>query len=150
MVLYLGIVTTLFIEPFNLPHAIRLPENVIAPIIIPETMVVACILSPTFLLNSTNPIRAALAPPKPLNKETNSGIFVILTLTAIQPPIAEPVNRAKPMSMYIEIGIWRSCIKIVAAMAIAIPEAAIKFPFFAVAGCPNFFSPRIKAIVAIR
>ena len=64
------------------------PENEIEPIIIPATIVARLSVLPAFASYSIKPIRAAHAPPIPLNKETNSGILVISTRLAVsQPPI---------------------------------------------------------------
>ena len=75
-----------------------------APIIIPETIVKDWVALVTFLPYSTRPISAALAPPKPLNKETNSGIFVISTFMAINQPMMDPIRIAIPTRIYIRGG----------------------------------------------
>ena len=91
----------LFTEPFNFPQAIKLPEKVIAPITIADKIVatiVALVVLISEFPNSTIPIKAALAPPNPLNNDTNSGIFVISTLIAMNQPMIAPNKIAIPIS----------------------------------------------------
>ena len=86
----------MFKVPLSFAKAIILPEKETLPIINPETMV-----NMVFMLgaavascrweNSINEIKPAQAPPIPLNKETISGIFVILTFLAATAPITVPM-----------------------------------------------------------
>ena len=84
-------------------------------------------------------------PPKPLSSPTISGIEVILTLAAINPPASVPT--AAPIRMYFQVIGWPTT---VATMAIAMPSAPTKLPRTAVRGWAIHFRSKMKRTAASR
>ena len=136
-----------------------LPEKETLPIIKPATINESEPTCPTLCSYSVNPIKAAQAPPIPLNIDTSSGIFVICTFLAVNQPITVPIaippkinaifNPSREVST-IPSSVTLLYKNIVARMATTIPNAAIKFPLRADFGLPIIFKPKIKVTEPIK
>ena len=130
-----------------------LPENETLPITKPAIINDKAPVLPRLCSNSVNPIKAAQAPPIPLNIETNSGILVICTRLAVSQPINVPIskdaNRIPILSPSLVVCSVLYKNK-VAATAMAIPTAPSILPFRADFGLPIIFKPMIKVIEPIK
>ena len=142
--------------PWSFPNATRLPLNESEPMMQPmmveatavpdsrSARIAACRKSPV-------EINAAAPPPKPLRSATIWGICVICTQRAPAVPSAAPITIPATMSPWLwnpPPGIHRT--PRVAAVATAMPIAAIRLPRRARAGELRNLSPTMKRTAEAR
>src|SRR6266571_961244 len=95
---------------------------------------------------SASATSAAAPPPTPLNSATICGIAVIFTARAAYAPIGADTS----ITTKIDQTLWTPLRAKVAAIAIAIPSAPMRFPIGAVFGEERKRSARMKATIVTR
>src|SRR5258708_7165886 len=127
-----------------------LPANEIDPITMLKTLGRATSKAGCWpkLSSSATATSAAAPPPTPLKRATIWGIAVIFTMRAPKLPAAPPITT--PIAMMITPAVVKWRWGTVAASAITIPTAAMRFPLRAPLGELSCFNPRMKQTAATR
>src|SRR6266542_2332115 len=137
--------------PTSAPMATRLPANDTAPISA-ESMIaipMSALIRPgsgATSWKSASATSAAAPPPTPLKSATICGIAVIFTARAAYAPIGADAS----ITIRIDQSLWTPRWAKVAAMAIPIPAAPIRFPSGAVFGEERNRRARMKATIVTR